>query len=117
MCASASRYLPLAGVATGQAGRGQGEKDDDVAFVPLAMPIMFGPGVIATILGMTSLVKQSEFEVAAFAGISAAIVATMAVTYLVLRSAKLVLALHRSPGDRRRHAHRRLLLFLPWEWA
>src|SRR4051812_48580025 len=25
-------------------------KDDDVAFVPMAMPIMFGPGAIATIL-------------------------------------------------------------------
>jgi multiple antibiotic resistance protein len=56
------------------------------------MPIMFGPGAIATILGMTSLVKQSEFEVAAFAEISAAIVATMAVTYLVLRAARIVLA-------------------------
>jgi multiple antibiotic resistance protein len=64
--------------------------DEDVAFVPLAMPIMFGPGAIATILGMTSLVKQSEFEVAAFAEISAAIVVTMSVTYLVLRAAKLV---------------------------
>jgi multiple antibiotic resistance protein len=66
--------------------------DEDVAFVPLAMPIMFGPGAIATILGMTSLVKQSEFEVAAFAEISAAIVTTMSVTYLVLRAAKLVLS-------------------------
>jgi multiple antibiotic resistance protein len=66
--------------------------DEDVAFVPLAMPIMFGPGAIATILGMTSLVKQSESEVAAFAAISTAIVATMSVTYLVLRGAKLVLS-------------------------
>jgi multiple antibiotic resistance protein len=80
-----------AGVAMAQAGSGQVEKDDDVAFVPLAMPIMFGPGAIATILGMTSLVRQSEYEVAAFAGISAAIVATMAVTYLVLRAARVVL--------------------------
>jgi|SRR5271166_238241 len=79
-----------AGVTMGQAGSGEVE-NDDVAFVPLAMPIMFGPGAIATILGMTSLVKQSEFEIAAFAGISAAIVATMAVTYLVLRAARMVL--------------------------
>ena len=80
-----------AGVAVG-AGGVQGGKDDDVAFVPLAMPIMFGPGAIATILGMTSLVKKSAFEVVAFAEISAAIVATMAVTYLVLRAARIVLA-------------------------
>src|SRR5271166_1914979 len=50
-------------VTMGQAGSGKVEKDDDVAFVPLALPIMFGPGAIATILGMTSLVKQSEFKV------------------------------------------------------
>jgi multiple antibiotic resistance protein len=81
-----------AGVTTGQAGSGQVAKDDDVAFVPLAMPIMFGPGAIATILGMTSLVKQSESEVAAFTEISAAIAATTAVTYLVLRAARIVLA-------------------------
>jgi multiple antibiotic resistance protein len=80
-----------AGVAVGQAGGGQVKSDDDVTFVPLAMPIMFGPGAIATILGMTSLVKQSAFEVAAFAEISAAIVATMLVTYLVLRAARIVL--------------------------
>jgi MarC family integral membrane protein len=54
--------------------------------------VVGGPGAIATILGMTSLVKQSEFEVAAFAEISAAIVTTMSVTYLVLRAAKLVLS-------------------------
>jgi multiple antibiotic resistance protein len=33
---------------------------DDVAFIPLAMPIMVGPGVIATILGMASLVKRTD---------------------------------------------------------
>jgi multiple antibiotic resistance protein len=80
-----------AGVAMDQTGSGQVGKDDDVAFVPLAMPIMFGPGAIATILGMTSLVKQSESELTAFGEISAAIVATMSVTYLVLRVARMVL--------------------------
>ena len=36
---------------------GPAQQNEDVAFVPLAMPIMFGPGAIATILGMVSLVK------------------------------------------------------------
>jgi multiple antibiotic resistance protein len=80
-----------AGVAMGQAGSGQVGKDDGVAFVPLVMPIMFGPGAIATVLGMTSLVKQSESELTAFAEISAAILATMLATYLVLRAARMVL--------------------------
>jgi multiple antibiotic resistance protein len=65
-----------------------GGKADDVAFVPLAMPIMFGPGGIATILGMTSMIKHSELEVASFLSVSAAIAATMAVTYLCLAYAK-----------------------------
>jgi len=57
---------------------------DDVAFLPVAMPIMFGPGAIATVLGMTSLVKHAESEVVSFA----ALCATMLVTYLGLVYAK-----------------------------
>ncbi|HXA25729.1 MAG TPA: MarC family protein [Acetobacteraceae bacterium] len=78
--------------AKGHATNGQPAADEDVAFVPLAMPIMVGPGAIATILGMTSLVKRAAFEVVAFIEISAAILATMVVTYLVLRSARIMLA-------------------------
>src|SRR5271154_4474247 len=62
-------------------GAGQ---DANIAFVPLAMPLMFGPGAIATILGMTSTVKQSSTELASFVAIVAAILATMFVTYLCL---------------------------------
>jgi multiple antibiotic resistance protein len=69
------------------AAGGQGHKGD-IAFVPLAMPLMFGPGAIATILGMTSLIKKSEFEAASLLAIAAAILATMAVTYLCLAYAK-----------------------------
>ena len=71
---------------------GPGKKDEDVAFVPLAMPIMFGPGAIATILGMTSTVKHSEFVLASGVAICLAIVATMFVTYLFLAYAKTVLS-------------------------
>jgi multiple antibiotic resistance protein len=62
--------------------------EEDPAFVPLAMPIMFGPGAMATILGMTSLIKHSSTEMLAFAEVSAAIVATMGVTLLILAAAK-----------------------------
>jgi MarC family membrane protein len=64
---------------------------DEVAFVPLAMPIMFGPGAIATILGLTSLIKHSEFEVLSFLAAAASIVATMLATYLCLAYAKTLL--------------------------
>ena len=56
----------------------------NIAFVPLAMPLMCGPGAIATILGMTATIKQSSAELASFVAIVAAIFATMAVTYLCL---------------------------------
>jgi multiple antibiotic resistance protein len=60
----------------------------DVAFVPLAMPIMFGPGAIATTLGMTSLVKKSDNEIGSFVAITIAMLATMFVTYLCLAFSK-----------------------------
>jgi multiple antibiotic resistance protein len=59
-------------------------QDANIAFVPLAMPLMCGPGAIATILGMTATIKQSSTELASFAAIVAAILATMFVTYLCL---------------------------------
>ena len=77
------------GASLGSVGSGSGGKEEDVAFVPLAMPIMFGPGAIATILGMT---KHSEFVFASAVAICLAIVATMFVTYLFLAYAKTVLS-------------------------
>jgi multiple antibiotic resistance protein len=85
-------FLPSsAGASVASVGDGLAHKGEDVAFVPLAMPIMFGPGAIATILGMTSLVKHSDFELVSAVAICAAIVATMWVTYLLLAYARKVL--------------------------
>ena len=63
-------------------GKESTEKPVDVAFVPLAMPIMVGPGAIATILGMSSLVEHPGSGI--IASIVLAILATMFVTYLSL---------------------------------
>jgi multiple antibiotic resistance protein len=63
---------------------GGAAQDANIAFVPLAMPLMFGPGAIATILGMASTIKDSSSELASFVAIVAAILATMLVTYLCL---------------------------------
>ena len=57
---------------------------DTVAFVPLAMPLMFGPGAIATVLGMTSFVRHPLTEFPSLAAIVAAIFLTMLTTYLIL---------------------------------
>jgi multiple antibiotic resistance protein len=60
------------------------DQGSNIAFVPLAMPLMCGPGAIATILGMTSTIKRSSTELASLAAIVLAIFATMVVTYLCL---------------------------------
>jgi multiple antibiotic resistance protein len=64
------------GASAGSVASATATGDEDFAFVPLAMPIMFGPGAIATVIGMTSLVKHSEFEVISFVAICVAIAAS-----------------------------------------
>jgi multiple antibiotic resistance protein len=66
------------------AGGGAAQTSDDVAFVPLAMPLMFGPGGIATVLGMAAQLHHPLDELPSLAAIAGAIVATIGVTYLVL---------------------------------
>ncbi|MCK9378075.1 MAG: MarC family protein [Syntrophobacterales bacterium] len=60
----------------------------DIAFVPLAMPLMFGPGVLATVLGMCSMVHHPIANFVSLIAISLASVAVMLVTYLILAYAK-----------------------------
>lgn len=52
--------------------------------VLLALPIMCGPGTIATVLGMQSQIRQAGDEIGTFAAIAGAILAAMLVTYLCL---------------------------------
>jgi len=82
---------PPTGGVIPNAGSGSPQQGDNIAFVPLAMPIMFGPGTLATILGMSSMVKQSGSVITSLAAIILAIVATMFVTYLALAYAKKIL--------------------------
>ena len=75
---------PDSSLASGDGG------ETNIAFIPLAMPLMFGPGAIATIIGMTSSIKQSSAEILSFVAVAAAIVATMVVTYGFLVNARLL---------------------------
>ena len=61
---------------------------DNIAFVPLAMPLMFGPGAIATIIGASSTLGRWPDDIRSGVAIAAAIVATMFVTYLFLANAE-----------------------------
>ena len=79
-------FMPKKSGDSGLSGANTG--DANIAFVPLAMPLMFGPGAIATIIGMTATIKDSTASIPSYIAISAAIVATMAVTYLCLAYAE-----------------------------
>lgn len=72
-------------------GGDSARQDKNVAFVPLAMPIMFGPGAIATIIGMSSLVRHPFSDFSPMAAITGAILAVMLVIYLILAYARKIL--------------------------
>jgi multiple antibiotic resistance protein len=66
----------------------EAKEGDNIAFVPLAMPLMFGPGVLATIVGWSSLVQHPISHFTELVSISLAILAATLVTYLVLAYAR-----------------------------
>lgn len=69
-----------------------GNGSQDIAFIPMAMPIMFGPGAIATVIGLTSTIKDSERALLSGVAVVLAMIATMLTVYLSLRYAKNILA-------------------------
>jgi multiple antibiotic resistance protein len=85
-----SLFMPSAGATSVIASAGAGG-DGDVAFVPLAMPLMFGPGAIATVLGMASLVHDPLMHLPSLAAIVGAILSTMIVTYIFLAYSNAIL--------------------------
>jgi multiple antibiotic resistance protein len=64
----------------------EGARKDDIAIVPLAMPLLSGPGAIATVTMLTS----ESTALWQLAPIVAAILATTALSYLILRGATYV---------------------------
>jgi multiple antibiotic resistance protein len=63
----------------------------DVSFIPMAMPIMFGPGAIATVMGLSSTIKDSDRMVLSFLAVALAICGAMFVTCLSLIYSKSIL--------------------------
>jgi multiple antibiotic resistance protein len=68
----------------GEGSLGCAGSNGNIAFMPLAMPLMIGPGAIATVLGMMAVVERSSHETLAFGAILAAIVLAVAATYACL---------------------------------
>jgi multiple antibiotic resistance protein len=65
----------------------EGEAREDIAIVPLAMPLMAGPGAIATVM---VLMAQHGAGLDAAVPVIGSIVLTMIIAYLTLRSAQAV---------------------------
>jgi multiple antibiotic resistance protein len=59
----------------------------DIAFTPLAMPSLAGPGSIAVVIGMSTTAQASDVVILRHALIAVGIALTAVVSYLVLRSA------------------------------
>lgn len=75
------------GTKTSLAETEEGSAQEDIAIVPLAMPLLAGPGAIATV--MVLMAKEgSRLEVSV--PVIGAILITMLLAYLTLRSAHLV---------------------------
>jgi len=86
-----SLFLPSSTNEIIPAGGDSTQQNRNVAFVPLAIPIMFGPGAIATIIGWSSLVRHPFTDFSSMAAICGAIVATMLSIYLILVYARKIL--------------------------
>jgi multiple antibiotic resistance protein len=65
----------------------EGSEQEDIAVVPLAMPLLAGPGAIATVM---TLMAQFGADWLGSAAVVGSIAITLLVTYLVLRSAQVV---------------------------
>lgn len=61
----------------------EGSTKDDVAIVPLAIPLIAGPGAIATVMVLTARAKSWVYTVP----VLGAVVLTCAITFLLLRVA------------------------------
>jgi multiple antibiotic resistance protein len=86
-----SLFLPSSGEAGSDDGKVNPKQGENIAFVPLAIPLMFGPGALATVIGMSTMIKLSEPGIVSLLTIFVAIAATMFVIYLFLAYAKKIL--------------------------
>ena len=75
------------GTKTSEAETAEGSAQEDIAIVPLAMPLLAGPGAIATVM---VLMAQNPPGFEGAAPVLASIIITMVLAYLTLRSAHLV---------------------------
>src|SRR5438034_7672274 len=78
----------------------EGAQREDIAIIPLAIPLLSGPGSISTVIALTGQAAKSPKVVASFALLLLAIALNVLIAYVVLRSATAVTRLLKESGMR-----------------
>ncbi|TLY22714.1 MAG: NAAT family transporter [Nitrospirae bacterium] len=78
----------------------EGAQREDIAIIPLAIPLLSGPGSISNVIALTGQVTKSPKVLPAFALLLLAIALNALIAYIVLRSATAVSRLLKESGMR-----------------
>lgn len=78
----------------------EGAQREDIAVIPLAIPLLSGPGSISNVIALTGQAAKSPKVLPAFALLLLAIALNVLIAYLVLRSATAISCLLKESGMR-----------------
>jgi len=78
----------------------EGAQRQDIAIIPLAIPLLSGPGTISGVIALTGQVAKSPNVLPAFALLLLAIALNVLIAFIVLRSATAVARLLKESGMR-----------------
>jgi multiple antibiotic resistance protein len=78
----------------------EGAQREDIAIIPLAIPLLSGPGTISSVIALTGQVAKSPNVLPAFALLFLAIALNALIAFIVLRSATAVTRLLKESGMR-----------------
>ena len=78
----------------------EGAQREDIAIIPLAIPLLSGPGSISTVIALTGQAAKAPQVVPSFVLLLLAIALNVLIAYVVLRSATAVTRLLKETGMR-----------------
>ncbi len=78
----------------------EGAKREDVAIIPLAIPLLSGPGTISNVVALTGQVAKSSSVIPMFGILLLAIALNVLISFIALRSATPITRLLRETGMR-----------------
>lgn len=78
----------------------EGRQREDVALIPLAIPLLGGPGTISNVIALTGQATKAPAVLPAFLALLVAIVLNVIIAYLALRSATAIAHFFKETGMR-----------------